>query len=181
MNSPTFDPVHLLKAATGIVGLDAITEGGLPAGRPTLLCGAAGSGKTLFGVTFLVEGALRFEEPGVLISFEESPADISANVGSLGYNLPSLIASKKLVVDQVKIERGETEESGAYDLEGLFVRLGMRSTESGPNGSSSTQSKTYSRDYPIQQSCAVSSAVCSPGLRKRASRQSSPANAAKVN
>ena len=115
---------QLLKAATGIDGLDAITEGGLPAGRPTLLCGAVGCGKTLFGVTFLVEGALRFEEPGVLMSFEERPEDIYANVESLGYNLPSLIASKKLVVDQVKIERGETEESGAYDLEGLFVRLG---------------------------------------------------------
>src|SRR5450830_143075 len=122
MNDPKFNPTHLLKAATGIVGLDAITAGGLPAGRPTLLCGATGSGKTLFGVTFLVEGALRFEEPGVLISFEESPEDISANVESLGYNLPSLIASKKLVVDQVIIERGEIEDT--YDLEDLFVRLG---------------------------------------------------------
>jgi circadian clock protein KaiC len=119
-----FKHAQLLKAATGIDGLDAITEGGLPAGRPTLLCGAVGCGKTLFGVTFLVEGALRFEEPGVLMSFEERPEDIYANVESLGYNLPSLIASKKLLVDQVKIERGETEESGAYDLEGLFVRLG---------------------------------------------------------
>src|SRR5450759_3068691 len=121
---PQFKHAQLLKAATGIDGLDAITEGGLPAGRPTLLCGAVGCGKTLFGVTFLVEGALRFEEPGVLMSFEERPEDIYANVESLGYTLPSLIASKKLVVDQVKIERGETEESGAYDLEGLFVRLG---------------------------------------------------------
>jgi circadian clock protein KaiC len=124
MDDAKFKHAQLLKAATGIDGLDAITEGGLPAGRPTLLCGAVGCGKTLFGVTFLVEGALRFEEPGVLMSFEERPEDIYANVESLGYNLPSLIASKKLVVDQVKIERGETEESGAYDLEGLFVRLG---------------------------------------------------------
>ena len=124
MDDAKFKHPQLLKAATGIDGLDAITEGGLPAGRPTLLCGAVGCGKTLFGVTFLVEGALRFEEPGVLMSFEERPEDIYANVQSLGYNLPSLIASKKLVVDQVKIERGETEESGAYDLEGLFVRLG---------------------------------------------------------
>lgn len=124
MDDAKFKHPQLLKAATGIDGLDAITEGGLPAGRPTLLCGAVGCGKTLFGVTFLVEGALRFEEPGVLMSFEERPEDIYANVESLGYNLPSLIASKKLVVDQVKIERGETEESGAYDLEGLFVRLG---------------------------------------------------------
>jgi len=124
MDDAKFKHAQLLKVATGIDGLDAITEGGLPAGRPTLLCGAVGCGKTLFGVTFLVEGALRFEEPGVLMSFEERPEDIYANVESLGYNLPSLIASKKLVVDQVKIERGETEESGAYDLEGLFVRLG---------------------------------------------------------
>ena len=124
MDDAKFKHAQLRKAATGIDGLDAITEGGLPAGRPTLLCGAVGCGKTLFGVTFLVEGALRFKEPGVLMSFEERPEDIYANVESLGYNLPSLIASKKLVVDQVKIERGETEESGAYDLEGLFVRLG---------------------------------------------------------
>jgi circadian clock protein KaiC len=124
MNNPEFKHPQLLKAATGIDGLDAITEGGLPAGRPTLLCGAAGCGKTLFGVTFLVEGALRFKEAGVLMTFEERPEDISDNVKSLGYNLPSLIASKTLVIDQVKIERSENEESGAYDLEGLFVRLG---------------------------------------------------------
>src|SRR5881227_4052365 len=98
---------QLPKAATGIDGLDAITEGGLPAGRPTLLCGAAGCGKTLFGVTFLVEGSLRFAEPGVLMTFEERPQDISDNVKSLGYDLGSLIASKKLLIDHVKIERGE--------------------------------------------------------------------------
>jgi predicted ATP-dependent serine protease len=83
---------QLRQAATGIDGLDAIMEGGLPAGRPTLLCGAAGCGKTLFGVTFLAEGSLRFGEPGVLISFEERPQDISENVASLGYDLPRLIA-----------------------------------------------------------------------------------------
>src|SRR4051812_23421212 len=115
---------QLSKSATGIDGLDAITEGGLPTGRPTLLCGAAGCGKTLFGVTFLVHGAVRFKEPGVLMTFEEHPYDISANVESLGYDLPGLIASKSLAIDQVRIERGESEESGAYDLEGLFVRLG---------------------------------------------------------
>ena len=115
---------QLSKSATGIDGLDAITEGGLPAGRPTLLCGAAGCGKTLFGVTFLVNGAVRFKQPGVLMTFEERPDDISANVESLGYDLPGLIASKSLAIDQVKIERGESEESGDYDLEGLFVRLG---------------------------------------------------------
>ncbi len=115
---------QLSKAATGIDGLDAITEGGLPAGRPTLLCGAAGCGKTLFGVTFLVEGTLRFNEPGVLMTFEERPQDISDNVKSLGYDLSGLVASKKLIIDHVKIERGDHEQSGEYDLEGLFVRLG---------------------------------------------------------
>jgi KaiC len=97
---------QLFKAATGIDGLDAIMEGGLPAGRPTLLCGAAGCGKTLFGVTFLVEGALRFDQAGVLMTFEERPEDISANVESLGYKLPDLIEAKKLLIDQVKIEQG---------------------------------------------------------------------------
>ena len=97
MNDLQFRGAQLRKAATGIDGLDAITEGGLPAGRPTLLCGAAGCGKTLFGVTFLVEGALRFGEPGVLMSFEERPQDISENVASLGYDLPRLIAAEKAV------------------------------------------------------------------------------------
>jgi circadian clock protein KaiC len=122
MNDPRFNHTQLLKTRSGIDGLDAITEGGLPTGRPTLICGAAGCGKTLFGVTFLVQGALRFEEPGVFISFEERPEDIFANVASLGFNLPSLIASKKLVVDHVKIERGSL--NATYDIEGLFVRLG---------------------------------------------------------
>src|SRR3954464_9356944 len=124
MNHPLATNPQLRKAATGIDGLDAITEGGLPEGRPTLLCGVAGCGKTLFGVTFLVEGAQRFNEPGVFMTFEERPEDIAANVDSLGYDLAALIAGQKLTIDQVKIERGETEESGDYDLEGLFVRLG---------------------------------------------------------
>jgi circadian clock protein KaiC len=124
MNETQVRHRQLCKAATGIDGLDAIMEGGLPAGRPTLLCGAAGCGKTLFGVTFLVEGAVRFGEPGILMTFEERAEDIADNVESLGYDLPSLTASGKLVIDQVRIERGDTAESGDYDLEGLFVRLG---------------------------------------------------------
>jgi circadian clock protein KaiC len=119
----TPDPAQLAKAATGIDGLDAITFGGLPANRPTLLAGAAGCGKTLFGLTFLVNGARLFDEPGVLMSFEERPEELAANVASLGYDLPALIAEKKLVIDYVRIERSEIEESGDYDLEGLFVRL----------------------------------------------------------
>jgi circadian clock protein KaiC len=98
--------------------------GGLPAGRPSLICGAAGCGKTLFGVTFLVNGAVRFDEPGVLMSFEENGADLLANVRSLGYDLDGLLGERKLVIDHVKVEPGEMEESGEYDLDGLFVRLG---------------------------------------------------------
>lgn len=116
--------LELPKAATGIDGLDSITLGGLPQGRPTLVCGAAGCGKTLFAVTFLVRGATEFGEPGVLMSFEERAEDIAVNVASLGYDVPGLIADNKLVIDHVRIERSEIEESGDYDLEGLFVRLG---------------------------------------------------------
>ena len=112
------------KTPTGIGGLDDLTLGGLPTGRPTLLCGAAGCGKTLFAMTFLVNGASAFGEPGVFMSFEESGPGSSANVASLGYRRRELIADKKLVIDHVRIERAEIEESGEYDLEGLFVRLG---------------------------------------------------------
>ncbi|HET7570388.1 MAG TPA: circadian clock protein KaiC [Gammaproteobacteria bacterium] len=115
---------ELPKTATGISGFDEITLGGLPQGRPTLLCGAAGCGKTIFGVTFLAEGAIRYDEPGVLMSFEETASDLAANVASLGYDLPDLIEQKKLVIDHVQVERSEIEEAGEYDLEGLFVRLG---------------------------------------------------------
>lgn len=118
---PSLQP--LPKTPTGIKGLDALTLGGLPSGRPTLLCGAAGCGKTLFAVTFLVNGAIEFGEPGVLMSFEERAPDIEANVASLGYDVADLVANRKLVIDHVHIERSEIEESGDYDLEGLFVRL----------------------------------------------------------
>lgn len=117
-------PSQLPKAATGIGGLDDLTLGGLPVGRPTLLCGAAGCGKTLFGMTFLVKGATLFDEPGVFMSFEERAEDLAANVASLGYDIDRLVASRKLMIDHVRIERSEIEESGEYDLEGLFVRLG---------------------------------------------------------
>jgi circadian clock protein KaiC len=116
--------VPLAKTATGIAGLDALTLGGLPAGRPTLLCGAAGCGKTLFGMTFLIHGATDFDEPGVLMSFEERARDLATNVASLGYDVGDLVKNKKLLIDHVYVERSEIEESGEYDLEGLFVRLG---------------------------------------------------------
>jgi circadian clock protein KaiC len=114
----------LPKTPTGIVGFDAITFGGLPAGRPSLVCGRAGSGKTLFAMTFLVNGAVRFDQPGVFMSFEETSEDLARNVASLGYDLSALVAANKLAMDYVRIERSEIEETGEYDLEGLFVRLG---------------------------------------------------------
>ena len=126
MDSPDPTPraaAGLAKAPTGISGFDEITLGGLPAGRPTLVCGAAGSGKTLFAATFLVAGAVRFDEPGVFMSFEERAEDLAANVASLGYDLDGLVAAGRLAIDHVRVERSEIEESGEYDLEGLFVRL----------------------------------------------------------
>ena len=116
--------VTLSKAPTGIAGFDDVTLGGLPTGRPSLVCGAAGCGKTLFAVTFLVNGATRYGEPGVFMSFEERAEDLAANVASLGYDLDGLVAEGKLALDHVRVERSEIEESGEYDLEGLFVRLG---------------------------------------------------------
>ncbi|GJE74830.1 circadian clock protein KaiC [Methylorubrum suomiense] len=115
----------LPKAATGIEGFDAVTFGGLPAGRPSLVCGAAGCGKTLFATTFLVNGATRYGEPGVFMSFEERAEDLVANVASLGYDLDGLIAGGQLAIDHVRVERSEIEETGEYDLEGLFIRLGF--------------------------------------------------------
>ena len=117
-------PESLPKSPTGIQGLDEITFGGLPEGRPTLICGTAGCGKTLFGVEFLVQGAIRYGETGVLMAFEETEAELAKNVASLGYDLKDLIARKKLAIDYVHIERSEIEEAGEYDLEGLFIRLG---------------------------------------------------------
>jgi circadian clock protein KaiC len=116
---------RLKKAPTGIDGFDEITEGGLPAGRPTLVCGGAGCGKTLFALEFLVQGATRFGEPGVFIAFEETAEDLAANVASLGFDLERLVAEGKLLIDYVHLERSEIEEAGEFDLEGLFVRLGF--------------------------------------------------------
>lgn len=115
----------IAKAPTGIPGLDEITYGGLPAGRPTLLCGAAGCGKTLLSMTFLYKGATDYGEPGVFIAFEEKPDDLIENVGSLSYDVRQLIAQKKLAVDHIHIDRNQVEESGEYDLEGLFIRIGF--------------------------------------------------------
>ena len=113
----------LSKSPTGITGLDEITGGGLPAGRPTLVCGSAGCGKTMLAVEFLVRGATQYGEPGVFMMFEESAADLTANVRSLGFDLDRLVQQKKIALDHVRIERSEIEETGEYDLEGLFIRL----------------------------------------------------------
>ena len=105
-------------------GLDAITGGGLPRARPTIICGAAGCGKTLLAMEFLLRGAIQYGEPGVFMAFEETADDLAANVRSLGFEVEKLVAKKQLLVDHVQLERSEIEETGEYDLEGLFIRLG---------------------------------------------------------
>ncbi|HEX6862150.1 MAG TPA: circadian clock protein KaiC, partial [Thermoanaerobaculia bacterium] len=115
----------ILKSPTGIPGLDEITAGGLPTGRPTLICGSAGCGKTLMAMEFLVRGATEYGEPGVFMSFEEGVQELTENVRSLGFDLEELAEQEKLVVDYVHVERSEIEETGEYDLEGLFIRLGF--------------------------------------------------------
>ena len=117
-------PQILAKARTGIEGLDEITAGGLPAGRPTLIAGSAGCGRTMLALEFLVRGATQFGEPGVFMMFEENAAELTANVRSLGFDLEDLVARKLIALDHVHIERSEIEETGEYDLEGLFIRLG---------------------------------------------------------
>lgn len=114
----------MAKTPTGINGLDEITEGGLPKGRPTLICGDAGSGKTVFAIEFIVKGATDYNEPGVFVAFEEKGEELAVNVASLGFDLNKLIAEKKIKIDHVQIDRSEIEETGEYDLDGLFIRLG---------------------------------------------------------
>jgi circadian clock protein KaiC len=123
VSMPAVPARPLPKCPTGIQGLDEITGGGFPRGRPTLVCGGAGCGKTLLAAEFLVRGAVQFGEPGVLMAFEETEAELKANVASLGFDLAGLVRRKKIVIDHVHIERSEVRESGEYDLEGLFVRL----------------------------------------------------------
>jgi circadian clock protein KaiC len=113
----------LPKSPTSIQGLDEITGGGLPKGRPTLVCGGAGCGKTLFAMEFLVHGATLYNEPGVFMSFEETEEELKANVASLGFDLANLIDLKKIWVEHIHVERCEIEQSGEYDLEGLFIRI----------------------------------------------------------
>lgn len=123
-NIPDLPIPSLPKTPSGIEGLDEITEGGLPKGRPTLICGSAGSGKTLFSMEFLVHGATQYDEPGVFMAFEEKTDELAMNVASLGFDLKSLQDQKLLKLDHVQVDRREIEETGEYDLDGLFIRLG---------------------------------------------------------
>src|ERR1700759_2327808 len=117
-------PQLLQKTPTGINGLDEITEGGLPRGRPTLVCGAAGCGKTMLAAEFVARGALDHGEPGVIVTFEESTQELVDNMRPLGFDLDKLQQQRKVVLDYVRVERAEIQETGEYDLEGLFIRLG---------------------------------------------------------
>lgn len=124
-------PAGIEKCPTGIRGLDEITFGGLPRGRPTLIAGGAGSGKTLLGMEFIVHGILEYDEPGVFMAFEETTEELAQNVASLGFDLDEMIRQGKLALDFVRIERSEIEETGEYDLEGLFIRLNTMIEEVG--------------------------------------------------
>ena len=114
----------LAKAPTGIAGIDQITDGGLPRGRPTLVCGTAGCGKTLFAMEFLIRGAMQFDEPGVFVAFEETADELRDNVRSLGFDLDRMVRNRQLIVDHVRVERSEIAETGEYNLDGLFIRIG---------------------------------------------------------
>ena len=116
-------PEGIAKAPTGIAGLDEITGGGFPQGRPTLVCGAAGCGKTLLAMEFLVRGAAQFGEPGVFVAFEETERELAENVRSLGFDLDRLKRRKMLAIDHIRIDRSEIAETGEFDLDGLFLRL----------------------------------------------------------
>jgi circadian clock protein KaiC len=113
----------LPKVPSGIQGLDEVLRGGLPRGRSTLVCGGAGCGKSLLGIEFLVRGIVKYGDPGVYVAFEETADELAENVRSLGFDLPRLIKRKQLAIDYVRVERSEIEETGEYDLGGLFVRL----------------------------------------------------------
>lgn len=121
---PSLEKVQLKKSPTGITGFDEITIGGLPKGRPTLVCGGPGAGKTLFGIEFIVNGAVLYDEPGVIMAFEEKSEELVTNVASLGFDLNKLEKENKVRIDHVHVDKSEIEETGEYDLSGLFIRLG---------------------------------------------------------
>lgn len=142
----------LRKAITGIAGLDEITGGGLPAGRTTIVCGGPGCGKTMLGIEFLVRGATEFNEPSVLMAFEETPEDMAKNVGSLGFDPQDLANKKKLYLDYVYVEPSEIREAGDYDLEGLFIRLQSAAERIGAKASGRSRAKVRSGATNTRQS-----------------------------
>ena len=159
-------PHQLEKALTGIAGFDQITNGGLPKGRPTIVCGGPGCGKTMFAMEFLVRGATEFNEPGVLMTFEETGEEMTKNVASLGFDLKALAARKKLIIDYVKIEPAEIEETGAYDLEGLFVRLQYAVESIGAKRSRARHARSdLLRLHKTPECCAPKFAASSAGSR----------------
>lgn len=148
----------LEKSPTGINGLDDITDGGLPKGRPTLICGSAGSGKTLMAMEFLVKGAQKYGEPGVFMAFEETSEELSKNFASLGFDLDDLAVRNKLVVDYVHIDKSEIEETGEYDLEGLFIRLGSAIDSIGAKRVVWTPWRSSSLGFRTRPYCALNCA-----------------------
>ena len=154
---------QLEKAPTGIRGLDEVTNGGLPKGRPTLVCGGAGSGKTLMSMEFLVRGATQFGEPGVFISFEETSEELVQNVASLGFDLKSLCASKRLVLDFVRSSGARSKRPVSTTLRGCSSGSGMPSIRSAPSGLYSIRSNRSSQDCPILSSSVPSFGASSGG------------------
>ncbi|MDD1712262.1 MAG: KaiC 1, partial [Methanoregulaceae archaeon] len=127
----TAGTAELEKIPSGIKGFDDITGGGLPKGRPSLISGGPGCGKTLFAMEFIIRGIADYQEPGVFVAFEENIDDLKKNFKSMGFDLDDLVRRKKLVLDHIAIDRSEIEETGEYDLEGLFIRLGSMIDEVG--------------------------------------------------
>ena len=168
MPSPTATLPRLPKSPTGIEGLDEITEGGLPLGRPTLVCGSAGCGKTLLAIEFLVRGVELYKEPGVLMTFEETADELAANVASLGFDLRQLQADKMLRLDHVHVDRSEMEESGEYDLDGLFIRLGYAIDAIGAKRVVLDTMEVLFRASPTKPYYALKSGGCFAGSRTRA-------------
>ncbi len=153
----------LPKCPTGIHGLDEITLGGLPRGRPTLVCGGPGCGKTLLGMEFLVRGATEFNEPGVCVSFEETAEELSRNVASLGFDVDRLIARKKLAIDYVFIERSMIEEAANMTWRRCSSGSAMPSIRWERNDWCSTASNRCSRVFRTSHCCAPNSGACSAG------------------
>ena len=164
------DLAGLQKAPTGITGFDEITDGGLPRGRPTLVTGAAGSGKTMFGIEFLVRGARDFGEPGVLLAFEEAQDDLVTNVASLGFDLEQLERDGLLAIDAFRLDPAEIVETGLLRPRGAVHPAGRwPSSRSAPSASCSTRSSCCSARCPTRRSSAASSAACSAGSRSATS------------